>query len=207
MDDLIPISALQHYSYCPRQCAIIHIERMFAENVHTVKGQHEHERVDEPGIKRAGCMAIHTAMHLVSENLGLIGIADVVEVRFDGSLFPVEYKHGPRRQKIHDDIQIAAQAICLEEMTGKSIQEGAIYSISSKRRRIVKITPELRLEVEKIAENIRRLFDSGELPKPTENQKLCIGCSLINICQPNINYSKPKIKLIHDSLCNPDFEP
>lgn len=118
-DDPVPLSALQHYSYCPRQCALIHQEQTFSENVFTIRGRIVHERVDQPETRLEEGIEVQTAVPLASARLGLSGIADVVEVLPDGSLCPVEYKHGPRRQKAHDDIQVAAQAMCLEEMTGK----------------------------------------------------------------------------------------
>src|SRR2546430_686008 len=124
--DLVLISALEHWSYCPRQCALIHVEQTFDENLYTLRGRNAHERVDQPeGELREG-VRVERAVPLWSDRLGLVGKSDVVE--FHGAdPFPVEYKHGPRRKKEHDDLQLCAQALCLEEMTGRSVPRGAIY--------------------------------------------------------------------------------
>jgi len=143
-DDLIMLSALQHYSYCPRQCALIHEEQSFSENTHTARGNAVHSLVDLEGYELRAGIRIERALPLVSEKLGLIGKADVVEFLPDGSPYPVEYKHGPRRQRTHDDIQLAAQALCLEEMMDRPVPMGAIYHASSHRRREVSITPYTR---------------------------------------------------------------
>jgi CRISPR-associated exonuclease Cas4 len=186
--DPLPISALQHWSYCPRQCGLIHLEQAFAENVHTLRGQAVHARVDQSGFeKRLGCR-LERSLPLWSERLGLIGKADIVEFLPDGTPYPVEYKHGrmtrdPARQR-HDDVQLAAQALCLEEMTGRRVEEGAIFQASSKRRRVVAITPELRRAVEDVVSEIRAMLDCGRLPPPLSDGARCKECSLIDICQP-----------------------
>ena len=118
-DDLIMISALEHYSYCPRQYALIHQEQTYDENLYTLRGRAVHKQVDEPEYEVAHGVRVERALSLWSDRLGLIGRADVVE--FHGATpYPVEYKHGPRRQKEHDDLQLCAQALCLEEMTGQA---------------------------------------------------------------------------------------
>ncbi|WP_026610089.1 CRISPR-associated protein Cas4 [Methylocaldum szegediense] len=203
-DQLIAISALQHYSYCPRQCALIHQEQTFTENVFTVRGRFVHERVDEPETRTEGDREIQTSVPLVSERLGLIGKSDVVEILPDGSLRPVEYKHGRRRRREHDDIQVAAQAICLEEMTGKQVAEGVIYHHSSRRRRIVPITPELRAKVEDITKSVRDLLRSGVMPPPTDDPALCRGCSLKEACQPELVNSALRIRELAETLFEPD---
>ena len=105
MDDALPISALQHWGYCPRQCALIHVEQSFADNVHTARGNAVHALVDEPGAERVGTIRIERAMPVWSDPLGLVGRADLVEFADDGTPYPVEYKHGPRRRHAHDDLQ------------------------------------------------------------------------------------------------------
>jgi CRISPR-associated exonuclease Cas4 len=202
--DLIPLSALQHYSYCPRQCALIHQEQTFSENVFTVRGTLVHARVDEPGSRLEDGIEVQTAVPLVSERLGLSGKADVIEVWPDGSLCPVEYKHGPRRQREHDDLQVAAQALCLEEMTGKIITEGAVFHHSSRRRRMVPITPELRAKVEHVAGQVHELFRSGRMPPPADDPALCRGCSLKDACQPELLKSIPEIRRMAETLFEPD---
>ena len=182
---LVPISALQHWSYCPRQCALIHVEQVFAQNVHTARGNAVHALVDEPGAERSGTVRIERALPLWCERLGLVGKADLVEFEADGSSYPVEYKHGPRRQHTHDDLQVAAQALCLEEMTGKPVPLGAIFHFSSRRRREVAIDADLRGAVEEATNAVRALLASTMLPPPV-NDARCKNCSLIELCQPRI---------------------
>lgn len=182
-DDPIMLSALQHYSYCPRQCALIHVEQAFDENVHTMRGNAAHQRVDEPGFESFEGVRSEKALPVWSDRLGLIGKCDVVEFYPDGRIYPVEYKHGKKRAKAHDDIQLAAQAICLEEMTGKPVTQGAIYHHTSRRRREVAITDSLRQQVEETVAAVRALLASGKLPPPV-NDARCKECSLKEICQP-----------------------
>jgi len=182
-DDPVPLSALQHWSYCPRQCALIHVEQAFAENLHTLRGRAVHALVDEPGTGRSGRIRIERAMPLWCERLGLIGKADIVEFYADGTPYPVEYKHGRRRQSRHDELQLAAQALCLEEMTGKPVRAGAIYHHSSRRRREVRIDDELRADVEAAALAVRAMLREAMLPLPV-NDRRCRECSLIGLCQP-----------------------
>lgn len=199
----IMLSALQHYSYCPRQYALIHIEQAFAENVHTMRGNAVHERVDDPGFSENAGAHIERALPLYCDRLGLVGKADIVEFLPDGTPYPVEYKHGPKRQKHHDDLQLAAQALCLEEMTGKAIRRGAIYHHSSRRRREVEITDTLRHQVEETVAAIRTLFESGKLPPPV-NDARCKECSLKEICQPEAVAATSKIHDLRSGLFEPD---
>jgi CRISPR-associated exonuclease Cas4 len=202
--DLIPLSALQHYSYCPRQCALIHQEQTFTENVFTIRGRLVHERVDEPDSRMEDGIEVQTAVPLVCERLGLVGKADVIEIRPDGSPYPVEYKHGPRRQKEHDDIQVAAQALCLEEMTGRPVPEGAVFHHGSRRRRVVAVTPELRAKVEALAGKVHELFRSGRMPPPADDPALCRGCSLRDACQPELLKAAPELERLAAALFEPD---
>ena len=202
-DEPIMLSALQHYSYCPRQCALIHVEQAFAENVHTMRGNAVHERVDEPGFEEKTNVRVERALPVWSEKFGLIGKCDVVEFLPDGTPYPVEYKHGVKRVKVHDDMQLAAQAMCLEEMTGKPVSRGAIYHHSSRRRREVNITPELRAQVVEIADAIRTMLASGKLPPPA-NDARCKECSLNDICQPQVMVASVAQKRIVDALFEVD---
>ncbi len=187
-DEPVQIAALQHWRYCPRQCALIHIEQAFAENLYTLRGQAVHARVDEPGVEVRAGLRVERALPVWSERLGLTGKADVVEFQPDGTPYPVEYKHGPRRKSPHiaacDDIQLAAQAVCLEEMTGKAVPEGALFYASSKRRRVVPITPALRAEVEGATAEVRALLAAGNVPPPVDDER-CRACSLAELCQPH----------------------
>lgn len=182
-DDLVMISGIEHWSYCPRQFALIHIEQVYEENVFTLRGTRAHERVDEACWEMDGTTRIERAVPLWSERLGLIGRADTVEFRADGAVYPVEYKHGPRRQHRHDDLQLCAQAMCLEEMLGRNVPTGAIYHHSTRRRREVALTDELRAETEHAVADIREVMRSGRMP-PVLNDARCANCSLVEACVP-----------------------
>lgn len=197
--DAIPISALQHWSYCPRQCALIHVEQSFADNLHTARGNAVHARVDEPGAECAGTVRIERAMPLWSDRLGVVGKADLVEFDGDGAPYPVEYKHGPRRQHRHDDLQLAAQALCLEEMTGNRVPLGAIFHFSSRRRREVAIDDELRRAVADAAVQVRAMLSSPTLPPPV-NDARCRQCSLIELCQPRALAARDRYHILMREL-------
>ena len=183
-DDLVMISALEHYSYCPRQCALIHVEQTFDENLYTLRGRAVHERVDEPVGEFQEGVRVERALPLWSKRLGLIGKADVVE--FHGATpFPVEYKHGSKREREHDDLQLCAQAICLEEMTGKAVPHGAIFYHSSRRRREVELSQTLRQQVEQAVIEIRKMMAEKTLPPPV-NDSRCRHCSLKESCMPAV---------------------
>ncbi len=200
-DDPIPLSALQHWAYCPRQCALIHLEQYFADNIHTARGQAVHQLVDEPGYEIKSGVRVERALPLWSDRLGLIGKADLVEFHSDGSIFPVEFKHGPRREKHYDDIQLAAQAMCLEDMLNRPVPQGAIYHASSRRRRVVDFTPALRQSVIDTAEAIRAMLASGILPPPV-NDARCRECSLKEACQPEALGEKARFKRLVEDLFN-----
>ena len=139
--------------------------------------------------------------------MGLIGKADVVEFLADGMPRPVEYKHGPRRKKQYDDIQVAAQAMCLEEMTGKSVPTGVIYHHSSRRRREVQIDDGLRKRVEDTVVAVRHLLSAKQLPPPVDDRKLCRACSLHELCQPELVASSGRLESIAKTLFHPEADP
>ena len=199
LEDLIPLSALQHYSYCPRQCALIHQEQSFAENLYTARGTAAHRIVDIEGNELRKGTRIERALPLVCERLGLIGKADVVEFFVDGSAYPVEYKLGVRRSQVHDDVQLAAQALCLEEMTGLPVTAGAIYHVNSRHRREVMITSDLREIVVDIVQQVRAMLLSGRMPLAA-NDARCAGCSLIEICQPQMMAEQEKLCGLYEKL-------
>jgi CRISPR-associated exonuclease Cas4 len=182
MDDPIPISALNHYGYCPRRCALIHVEQIFKENLYTMRGRSLHERVDQPIGEFQEGVRIERALPLWSVRLGLIGKADVVE--FHGvTPLPVEYKSGRLREFENDELQLCAQGICLEEMTGKSVSLGVIYHHGSRRRREVELSERLRAEVEKAVLEIRKMMSERTIPPPV-NDNRCRHCSLNESCMP-----------------------
>ncbi len=182
-DDAIAISALQHWMYCPRQCGLIHLEQAFADNIHTARGQAVHRLVDTPGYEIKAGVRVERALAIWHDELGLIGKADLVEFHPNGDIFPVEFKHGAKGQKLHDDIQLAAQAICLEAMFKRPVPFGAIFHASSHRRREVEITPSLRQLVASTTDSIRSMLRDAKLPPPI-NDSRCKECSLKEICQP-----------------------
>jgi CRISPR-associated exonuclease Cas4 len=178
----IAISALQHYVYCPRQCALIHVEQTFDENIYTLRGQRVHERVDTIETEWLEGVKIERALPLYSERLGLTGRADVVEFHRDIP-YPVEYKSGTRQAKEADDVQLCAQAICLEEMFAVNIAEGSLFYDQSKRRRIVTFTNQLRSLVAEVTHAVRSLLTDHTLPLPVADKR-CEKCSLLEACMP-----------------------
>lgn len=192
----ISLSALQHWHYCPRQCGLIHLEQVFDENVYTLRGQAVHAKVDKPGVETAKGVRVERAMPLWHDELGLVGKADVVEFLPGGVPYPVEYKHGSRNKAADiaacDDIQLAAQAMCLEAMLGKTVAEGALYYATSKRRRVVPITVQLRADVVQTVQAVRQMLASAKLPPPLvaeQAAKRCKACSLMERCQPQATHA------------------
>ncbi|HLH67459.1 MAG TPA: CRISPR-associated protein Cas4 [Candidatus Dormibacteraeota bacterium] len=179
MRDPIPISALQHYSYCPRQCALIHVEQTFEDNVFTQRGQLAHARADRPGETDR---RIRFALPLWSDRLGLVGKADAVELRPEGP-YPVEYKVGRHRGWQHDAVQLCAQALCLEEMLACTVPEGALFYRASQERVRVRFSPQLRAETERVVEEVHRLVEERRMPPPVADRR-CRHCSLIMVCLP-----------------------
>lgn len=206
MSELTPImlSALQHYSYCPRQCALIHQEQTFTDNVFTVRGHLAHQRVDsgESGLEYG--VRVERSLPLFSEKYGLTGRADVVEFLEDGTPFPVEYKQGRRQKKIHDEVQLVGQALCLEEMTGLAVPKGAIFHHKSRRRREVVIDEPLRAFVLELIGKVRALLESGVMPPPVDDECLCDACSLRESCQPELVGQRQRVRQLRKTLFNVD---
>ncbi|KAB2318060.1 CRISPR-associated protein Cas4 [Betaproteobacteria bacterium SCN1] len=201
--DPVPLSALQHWAYCPRQCGLIHLEQAFANNIHTARGQAVHHLVDTPGYEIKSGVRVERALPLWSDRLNLVGKADLVEFHPDGRIYPVEFKHGAKRQKNWDDLQLAAQAMCLEDMLGRPVTHGAIFHASSHRRREVEITATLRDLVIDTAAAIRTMLASGKLPPPV-NDARCKECSLKEICQPQAIADRDQQRLLYQHLFKPE---
>ncbi len=186
-DDLIQLSALQHYAFCPRQCALIYVEQVWTENRLTAEGRIMHERVHEEGSETRGDVRIERGVSLRSLEMGLSGKADVVEYhrQDDGTwrAFPVEYKHGKPKPDDSDRIQLCAQAICLEEMLNVTIPSGALFYGKTRRRLDVEFDESLRQETMETAWATHVLIKAGKTPKP-EYAKRCESCSLMNECMP-----------------------
>ena len=205
--DPIPLSALQHWCCCPRQFALIHIEQVFAENLFTERGQALHKRVDDPGFDVRDGLRVERALPLFCDRLGLVGKADIVEFSPDGTPYPVEYKHGSRHKRADiaacDDLQLAAQALCLEEMFGRPVPEGALYYATSRRRRIVAVNADLRAKIEIAIDAVRQLFLAKALPPPL-NDDHCRACSLRDLCQPEAVLHSPERSAALIALFQPE---
>lgn len=182
------ISAIQHYSYCPRQCALIHREQIFTENTFTLKGKYVHERVDERHEEANSEVKKVTSLNVWSDKLGITGICDLVEF-YNDIPYPVEYKFGRmKKAQIHDELQLCAQAMCLEAIFDVPVPEGAIYHHSSRTRRSITFSDHHRAKVEKIIADIRMLLADVKLPAAV-NDARCKNCSLIDSCMPNLTNS------------------
>ena len=183
-DELTPISALLHMLYCPRRCALIHIERQWSENRFTAEGRILHERTDAGGRERRSGVTIERSVPLRSLRLGVSGIADVVEIREDNRPFPIEYKRGRPEGHRADEVQLCAQAICLEEMLDRPVPEGALFYGRSRRRKAVVFDAELRALTERVAADTRSLLAAAVTPLPEFETRKCNACSLKEVCQP-----------------------
>ncbi len=196
-DDLLMISALQHLLFCPRQCALIHLEQVWTENRLTAEGRLLHEHVHEAGSDFRGAVRIEYDMPLRSLRLGLIGKADMVEMRRQSNKtwqpFPVEYKHGKPKKDDADLVQLCAQALCLEEMLGCAVPEGAFYYGVKKRRTEVVFDQRLRRVTEDAAARLHELLSSTITPPP-EYGKRCESCSLLDTCQPSATGKKHAVQ-------------
>jgi len=196
-EELIPISALTHYAYCPRRCALVHIEQIWTENKFTAEGRIMHEHVHEEGNESRGDVRIERGTALRSLNLGIIGKADVVEYHRqpDGSwqAFPVEYKRGKPKPDHCDKIQLCAQAMCLEEMLDTHIPAGALFYGKTRRRLDVEFDEALRQETRDAARLTYELIASKKTPGPVY-EKRCKSCSLIAECLPKTVQKKRSVE-------------
>lgn len=192
MDDenLLPLSALQHYLYCPRQCALIHLEQQWAENRLTAEGRLLHERTDTPRTERRRGVRTVSAMPLLSLDLGIIGKADMVEFHRTEAgerACPVEYKRGRPKAHCADEVQLCAQALCLEAMLGTPVEAGTLFYGQTRRRKEVPFDQELReLTVRTIADT-RAMLASGQTPSASYDARRCDACSLLDLCQPHLS--------------------
>ena len=193
-DDLIHLAALNQYAYCPRRCALIHIEQLWSENLFTAEGRIMHDKVDTADKESRGNIRIEYGVPLRSLRHGLIGKADVVEFNRQEDNwhpFPVEYKRGKPKKDNCDKVQLCAQAICLEEMLSCTITEGALFYGTTRRREDVVFDTALRTETKETAEKVHELIGSGITPKP-EYSKKCKSCSLEQLCMPKTCGKKGK---------------
>ena len=182
----IALSALQHWLYCPRQYALIHLERLWAENRYTAEGRVLHDRVDGGQAESRPGLRILRAVELRSDRFGLHGIADVVELR-GGVPYPVEYKRGRPKAHRADEVQLCAQALCLEEMFGCEIGEGALFYGQTRRRKVVPFDRDLRALTEQVVKEVRACRDAGHLPPAEYVAQRCDACSLVEHCRPRVS--------------------
>lgn len=206
-DDLLPddeievlISAIEHYSYCPRQCALIHVEQTYEENLYTMRGKLAHERVDSGDDTPNRGVETLRAIPLWSERYGLRGKADVVEMRPTGP-YPVEYKVG-RRHGPHADFQLCAQALCLEEMLDVAVPRGAIYYAASRKRHEVVFDEAMRARTITLITGIREMLVAQRLPD-APNDDRCPHCSLMNACLPQIVGEAARLRGLQGALFQP----
>lgn len=204
-DDMLMLSGIQHYMYCPRQWALIHIEQQWADNRLTAEGGLLHKHVDNPAYRQKnGDIITLRAVHIASEKLGLYGISDAIELissdteenavthpRYAGywKLYPIEYKRGQPKPDERDAVQLAAQVICLEEMYGVHIPEAALFYNATRHRERVPIDAQLRKLTFELSEAMHKTFASGITPKALNKHK-CKNCSLVDNCAPEIFQKK-----------------
>lgn len=200
-DDYLMISGIQHFKFCRRQWALIHVEQQWAENEHTVIGELMHKKAHDPYLteKRKDILVVRD-LPVSSRSMGVSGECDIVEfhkcedgVKLYGhrgtySLYPIEYKKGKPKESNEDELQLIAQAMCLEEMFSTKIAEGAIFYGETRRRQPIVFTDELRDEVKKIFGEMHDYYDRNYTPK-VKTSKGCVSCSLKDICMPKIDKS------------------
>lgn len=204
-DELLAISALQHFVFCPRRCALIHLEQLWTENQFTAEGTSLHERTHDVGAESREGIVIARSLRLHSLRLGLAGMADVVEFhRCDAGVslpgreglwrpYPVEYKRGILKDRIEYRVQLCAQAMCLEEMLQTEVPCGALFYGRSRRRRDVTFDLELRRETESAANGLQELFAKAKTPQ-ARYEKKCDSCSLFALCMPKMTGIRKDIR-------------
>lgn len=226
-DDFIQISALQHYVFCPRQCALIHVENVWQENVYTVRGDILHEKVHTDTYETRGALKTVRGLRIHSYRLGIVGRCDVVEFRQEkgylppgqnddeGNLYaqPVEFKAGQPKDDISDKVQLCAQALCLEEMLNTTVQQGAFFYDRIRRRVQVEIDDQLRKQTEEIVAAVHDLVSRNHVPAldevlrlagvpPARFMEKCRRCSLEDVCQPKA-MGKRKLETYMKTLYQP----
>lgn len=200
-EEMLMLSGIQHFRFCPRQWAFIHIEQQWEENRLTVEGELLHKHADDPFYRQkcGDCIALRS-VNIASYELGLYGIADIVELqptedknnsithpKYPGCWlpYPIEYKHGKPKKNEIDEVQLAAQAMCLEEMYSITIKKGAFFYGEIKHRVEIEISTDLREIVKQCATAMHELYNNMAIPK-AKKAKHCAKCSIQNICLPQI---------------------
>lgn len=217
-DEYLMLSGIQHFAYCRRQWALIHVEQQWEENYQTTSGELLHKRAhNEQSFEKRGDKMTARGLRIASESLGISGQCDIVEFHaaddginvfgYEGKwkVVPVEYKNGVPKEGNEDLLQLCAQAICLEEMFLTEIPKGYLYYGQNRRREEVVFSRELRQEVRKLFEEMHQLFRRGYTPKVKAGKK-CRNCSLANICLPRIQGNKSVSAYINDTIKNMEGE-
>jgi CRISPR-associated exonuclease Cas4 len=181
----VPLSALEHHDYCPRQAGLILLESAYADDAATTRGTLLHQHVHEPGSEMRDGIRILRALPVWHDSLGLTGVCDVVEIHPDGTIVPVEHKSGSYHPGGPADVQLAGQAVCLETMFKVAIPAGAIFASSDRRRHQVEITPELRQRVIRNAASVRQILNAEILPAALSGHR-CRRCSMNGECMPRV---------------------
>ncbi|WP_227765685.1 CRISPR-associated protein Cas4 [Zhaonella formicivorans] len=207
-DSLLMLSGIQHFAFCERQWALIHIENLWEENIRTVEGKQLHDRVDDPYFTETrNSVKVERSVPLVSRSLGLYGVADVIEYYQDSGsddslkIIIIEYKRGKPKPDDRDEVQLCAQAICLEEMLGLKIDYGYFFYGETRHRYRVDFNEVLRARVKQLATRMHNLYERGVTP-PAVKDKRCKGCSMVDLCIPALakkrnvadNYLKRLVK-------------
>lgn len=183
----IPLSALQHAVYCLRQAALIHLERLWADNRFTAEGHVLHAVADKPGSRFSRGVRRVSALPIASRRLNIAGVADVVEFRVSPegeTAYPVEYKRGKAKLHRADEVQLCAQGLCLEEMTGRPVPAGALFYAEPKRRLEVPFDADLRALTERTIADLAAVFALSRTPPPVYRADRCRACSLLDLCRP-----------------------
>jgi len=205
-DDLVMISALQHLLFCPRQCALIHIEQQWTENLFTAEGRILHERVHTAAKESRRTIKVEFDVPLRSLQLGIIGRADIVEFHLQDDKhwlpFPVEYKRGRAKKDNSDKVQLCAQGICLEEMLNTKVPSGALYYGKKKRRTEIAFDQSLRRETILTSNRLHELIKNGVTPQPQYSSG-CQSCSFVETCLPQITGHKRKVEKYMEKILSP----
>ncbi len=205
-DDLLMLSALQHLLFCPRQCALIHIEQQWAENLFTAEGRVLHERVHTAAMESRRRIKVEFDVPLRSLRLGIIGRGDIVEFHMQDDKqwlpFPVEYKRGREKQDNSDKVQLCAQAICLEEMLNTTVPAGALYYGKKKRRMKIVFDQDLRQENTTTSAKLHGLIESGVTPEP-QYRPACKSCSFVDTCLPQAMGKKNNVEKYMEKILSP----
>lgn len=199
-EDLLPLSGIQHFAYCERQWGLIHVENQWVENLRTAEGRLLHQRVDDPYFTESrGVVKTVRSVPLLSKSLGLYGMADVIELHRDtdssGTRYSiVEYKRGKPKLDDRDEVQLCAQAICLEEMLDITLGYGYMYYGETRHRHRVEFHEQLRTRVRMLADKMHLLFTHGITPPAVKGPR-CKNCSMKDICLPKLGGSGKKVEI------------